>query len=75
MVTTSNAEASVAKLRDHGCEVQFSNYEGAAFHAAVGLMHLDHFLINLAFDPCVVFVEHKLTFSQRLIWKFSRCAV
>jgi len=28
MVSISNAEASVAKLRAHGCEVQFSNYQG-----------------------------------------------
>ena len=40
MVSISNAEASVAKLRAHGCEVQFSNYQGGVLieNPAVGLM-------------------------------------
>ena len=39
MVSISNAEASVAKLRAHGCEVQFSNYQGG-----VGWKQVDMFL-------------------------------
>eukprot|EP00434_Breviolum_minutum_P000899 symbB.v1.2.000794.t1/scaffold44.1/size390916/7 len=38
MVSISNAEASVAKLRAHGCEVQFSIYQGVGHTISEGML-------------------------------------